>query len=116
AADIIPGMSARATERAPSLLLPCIVAGAQSMTFTNHAPLIPLIVRDLHITPAQAGLLSTAMFTVGGLASIGIGELSDRLGPKHVLTATMACLALATVGVARDDLPDGGAWLYAETV
>jgi nitrate/nitrite transporter NarK len=92
-------MSVRATERGPSLLLPCIVAGAQSMTFTNHAPLIPLIVRDLHITPAQAGFLSTAMFMVGGLASIGIGGMSDRIGPKHVLTATMACLALATVGV-----------------
>jgi NNP family nitrate/nitrite transporter-like MFS transporter len=92
-------MIARATERAPSLLLPCIVAGAQSMTFTNHAPLIPLIVRDLHITPAQAGFLSTAMFVVGGVASLGIGNLSDRVGPKPVLTATMACLALATVGI-----------------
>jgi nitrate/nitrite transporter NarK len=92
-------MAARATERTPSLVLPSLVAGALAMTFTNHAPLIPLIVRDLRITPAQAGFLSTAMFMVGGLASIGIGGLSDRLGPKHVLTATMVCLAVATIGV-----------------
>lgn len=92
-------MAKRATERTPSLLLPWMVAGALAMTFTNHAPLIPLIVRDLRITPAQAGLLSTAMFLVGGLASIGIGDLSDRLGPKPVLTGTMVSLAIATVGV-----------------
>ena len=92
-------MAGRATERTPSLLLPSIVAGALSMTFTNHAPLIPLIVRDLRITPAQAGFLSTAMFLVGGAASIGLGGLSDRLGPKPVLTATMVLLTVATVGV-----------------
>src|SRR5262245_18762894 len=98
-ADIIRGMAKRATERTPSLLLPWMVAGALAMTFTNHAPLIPLIVRDLRITPAQAGFLSTAMFLVGGLASIAIGGLSDRLGPKPVLTGTMVSLAIATVGV-----------------
>src|SRR5262249_38582400 len=51
------------------------------------------------ITPAQAGFLSTAMFLVGGAASIGLGGLSDRLGPKPVLTATMVSLTAATVGV-----------------
>ena len=30
--------------------------------------------------------------------------------------ATMGLRYATVTGVARDDLPDGGAWLYAETV
>src|SRR5947209_17399581 len=42
----------------------------------------------------------------------------DRDEPRRVAEAVQAMgLRYATVtGVARDDLPDGGAWLYAETV
>jgi lipoic acid synthetase len=42
----------------------------------------------------------------------------DRDEPRRVATSVQAMgLRYATVtGVARDDLPDGGAWLYAETV
>ena len=42
----------------------------------------------------------------------------DRDEPRRVAeTVTTMQLRYATVtGVARDDLPDGGAWLYAETV
>lgn len=42
----------------------------------------------------------------------------DRDEPRRVAESVKAMdLAYATVtGVARDDLPDGGAWLYAETV
>ena len=45
------------------------------------------------------------------------GEL-DRDEPRRVAESVQAMgLRYATVtGVARDDLPDGGAWLYAETV
>ncbi len=45
------------------------------------------------------------------------GEL-DRDEPRRVAESVAAMgLKYATVtGVARDDLPDGGAWLYAETV
>ena len=45
------------------------------------------------------------------------GEL-DRDEPRRVAASVRAMgLRYATVtGVARDDLPDGGAWLYAETV
>lgn len=45
------------------------------------------------------------------------GEL-DRNEPRRVAESVQAMgLSYATVtGVARDDLPDGGSWLYAETV
>ena len=45
------------------------------------------------------------------------GEL-DRDEPRRVAesVATMGLRYATVTGVARDDLPDGGAWLYAETV
>jgi lipoyl synthase len=48
----------------------------------------------------------------------GKPELLDRDEPRRVAESVQAMgLRYATVtGVARDDLPDGGAWLYAETV
>ena len=48
----------------------------------------------------------------------GKPEELDRDEPRRVASSVQAMgLHYATVtGVARDDLPDGGAWLYAETV
>jgi lipoic acid synthetase len=48
----------------------------------------------------------------------GKPEPLDRDEPRRVAESVQAMsLRYATVtGVARDDLPDGGAWLYAETV
>ena len=48
----------------------------------------------------------------------GKPEELDRDEPRRVASSVQAMgLRYATVtGVARDDLPDGGAWLYAETV
>jgi lipoic acid synthetase len=48
----------------------------------------------------------------------GKPEPLDRDEPRRVAESVRAMgLRYATVtGVARDDLPDGGAWLYAETV
>jgi len=48
----------------------------------------------------------------------GKPEALDRDEPRRVAESVQAMgLRYATItGVARDDLPDGGAWLYAETV
>jgi hypothetical protein len=43
----------------------CFTGAAQAVTFLNHAPLLPLVMADLAVTPAEAGLLSTVMFAVG---------------------------------------------------
>jgi lipoyl synthase len=69
-----------------------------------------------------------ATFLIGGdqctrrcdFCQIATGRppLLDRDEPRRVAESVQAMgLRYATVtGVARDDLPDGGAWLYAETV
>jgi lipoic acid synthetase len=48
----------------------------------------------------------------------GRPALLDRDEPRRVAesVATMGLRYATVTGVARDDLPDGGAWLYAETV
>jgi lipoic acid synthetase len=48
----------------------------------------------------------------------GRPEPLDRDEPRRVAESvrTMALRYATITGVARDDLPDGGAWLYAETV
>ncbi|MEO9139176.1 MAG: lipoyl synthase [Jatrophihabitans sp.] len=48
----------------------------------------------------------------------GRPEALDRDEPRRVAesVATMQLRYATITGVARDDLPDGGAWLYAETV
>src|SRR5256884_1663287 len=69
-----------------------------------------------------------ATFLIGGdqctrrcdFCQIDTGKpaLLDRTEPRRVAESVQAMgLRYSTVtGVARDDLPDGGAWLYAETV
>ncbi|MCU1688425.1 MAG: lipoyl synthase, partial [Jatrophihabitantaceae bacterium] len=48
----------------------------------------------------------------------GKPDAFDRDEPRRVAesVATMGLKYATVTGVARDDLPDGGAWLYAETV
>ena len=69
-----------------------------------------------------------ATFLIGGDActrrcdfcqiDTGRPEMLDRDEPRRVAesVATMRLRYATVTGVARDDLPDGGAWLYAETV
>ena len=70
------------------------------MFFLNHAPVLPLIMADLAISPAQAGLLSTAAFLGGGLAAVPMGTLVDRLGPRRVMILSFLVCLTATLAMA----------------
>ena len=77
--------------------LVCLSALAFGLTYSDHAPLIPLISADLGLDELRAGLLSTALFVAymaTTLLSIGA---ADRIGPKR---AVGAGLIAATVGTA----------------
>jgi NNP family nitrate/nitrite transporter-like MFS transporter len=78
----------------------CLAGAAQSLVFINHAPLLPLIMPALDLSPARAGLLSTAMFLGGGLLAVPMGRLADRLGPKRLMSVSMAVLGVSTVALA----------------
>jgi nitrate/nitrite transporter NarK len=84
---------------APSLLVPCVVGAAQALVFINHAPLLPLIMPELGMTPAQAGLLSTATFGAGAVVALPIGTLTDRMGPRRVMSLCLLLFAVTTVAL-----------------
>jgi nitrate/nitrite transporter NarK len=83
-----------------SLALPCFAAASQSINFISHAALAAPIMAELGISPAQAGLLSTAMFAVGGLAAVPVGGVIDRLGARPVMALSLVLLAASTLALA----------------
>ncbi|MGC8658794.1 MAG: MFS transporter [Desulfomonilaceae bacterium] len=66
-----------------------------SANYTNHGPLVPSLVKDLHITLAMAGFLTTAIFLSHGALQIPGGALADKLGPYKV---ALCALAIITIG------------------
>jgi len=73
---------------------------AVGYSFSDYAPLIPLLVPDLGIDEVRAGLLSTALFVVFLAATLVTTGLAERLGPKLIVGAGLACTALGTVAIA----------------
>jgi nitrate/nitrite transporter NarK len=57
-----------------------------SANYTNHGPLVPTLVKELSITMAMAGLLTTAVFFTHGLLQVPGGIFADRIGAKRVIT------------------------------
>lgn len=53
------------------------------------APLFPLIAEDLGLGYQDLGLISGALALTWGLASLFLGNLSDRIGERRVLVATV---------------------------
>jgi MFS transporter, putative metabolite:H+ symporter len=55
---------------------------------------VPGIVREMHVSPAAAGLLSTALFAGMLVGAAGAGMVSDRWGRKVPLAACLMLFAL----------------------
>lgn len=74
----------------------CLTALAFGLTYSDHAPLIPLISADLGLDELRSGLLSTALF-VAYLATtlLSIGA-ADRIGPKRAVGAGLIAAAFGT--------------------
>jgi nitrate/nitrite transporter NarK len=70
----------------------CLSVVGPAANYTNHGPLIPLISADLALTPAQAGLMSTAFFAGLLLTALVVGYRIDRDGGKRVLVPSYAVL------------------------
>jgi ACS family hexuronate transporter-like MFS transporter len=83
--------------RGTGVALVCLSALAFGITYSDHAPLIPLMSADLGLDELRAGLLSTALFfAYFGTTAVGVG-VADRVGPKR---AVGAGLLAATIGSA----------------
>jgi len=82
------------------LALVSLLGLATASAYTNHAPLLPLLMQDLGFGPAPAGLLSTAFFLTASVFIVPVGVLIDRLGPKPVGSAALATTTLGTLAMA----------------
>jgi MFS family permease len=78
------------------LLLACAVVFIDTAFFTVIAPLLPGYVHDLHLSTAQAGVLSAA-YAAGTLAaSLPAGFVASRFGPRRTTIAGLFGLGLVT--------------------
>jgi ACDE family multidrug resistance protein len=81
--------------RNPSLHIIFLVTFLAVMGVSSIAPALPLMVRELHVTPAQIGLLIT-VFTLPGMILTPItGILADRYGRKTILAPSLFLFGIA---------------------
>jgi predicted MFS family arabinose efflux permease len=72
-------------------------AMAFGFTYSDHAPLIPLVSADFRLDDLGAGLLSTALFTMYMATTLLTTGLAERIGPKRMVGAGLAVSAAGTV-------------------
>ena len=82
----------------------CLTSVVSAVNYTNYGPLIPIMRSDLHITSAEAGLMSTLLFLGLVVAYIPAGALADRYGSRPVLISSCALLVLG--GILLPLIPD----------
>ena len=88
----------------------CLVAMVTAVHYTNYGPLIPVMLKDLHIAASQAGLMSTLLFIGLAITYLPGGILVDRYGQRPVL---LGSLFLMTVGGALLPLWPNIYWILA---
>jgi len=73
---------------------------AFGFTYSDHAPLIPLVASDFRLDDLGAGLLSTALFTSYMATTLLTTGLAEQLGPKRMVGTGLAVSAAGTVAFA----------------
>ncbi|NYD52810.1 MFS family permease [Actinomadura luteofluorescens] len=83
-----------------------LLAAATGTLESVVAPTLPLLQRELSMSPAQGALLSIAMLITGALVAPVAGGLGDRHGGKRVMIRLMAVVAAGgLVSSAAPNLP-----------
>ncbi len=72
-------------------------AVAFGFTYSDHAPLIPLVSADFRLDDLGAGLLSTALFISYMATTFVTTGLAERVGPKRMVGMGLAVSAAGTV-------------------
>jgi len=89
-------------------------AVAFGFTYSDHAPLIPLVSADFRLDDLGAGLLSTALFSSYMATTFLTTGLAERLGPKRMVGTGLAVSAAGTVVFAAS--PSYGVALAAKAI
>jgi len=74
-----------------------------SANYTNHGPLVPTLIKDLNITLALAGALTTAIFLTHGALQIPGGALADKLGAKRVALWSLVIITAGNTLIGLSD-------------
>lgn len=73
----------------------CLVAMATAVHYTDYGPLIPVMLKDLHIAASQAGLMSTLLFIGLAVTYLPGGILVDRYGQRPVLLGALLVMTVS---------------------
>src|ERR1700742_2194896 len=79
------------------LLLACAVVFLDTAFLTVIAPLLPGYVHDLHLSTAQAGVLSAAYAAGTLVASLPAGFVASRFGPRRTTIAGLLGLGVVSL-------------------
>lgn len=88
----VPARPARVTGAAVTAL--SLLAVSTGSLESVVSPTLPLLQRELDMTPAQGALLNIVLLITGALTAPIAGKLGDRYGGKRVLTRLMAVVSL----------------------
>ena len=77
------------------LLLLCLANVVAYLAVFELPPIIGDLVRDFHISYAQAGLFMSVYALVRMIGSLMAGAFSDRYGVKHFVVAGLVLVAVA---------------------
>lgn len=97
-------------ERERKILILTVAAHALVHVFDGMvAPLIPLLVREFETNYFRIGIVVTIFSILFGLGSLPAGFLSDRIGPRRLITGYLFGAGIAFIGVSLA----GSYWSYA---
>lgn len=71
-----------------------------ALAFQSIPPVIPLIIDDLKISHAQAGLLMGLFFLPGVFLSVPVGLLSDKFKARNIIVPSLILIILGSTMVA----------------
>lgn len=91
------GRHERPTSVSLRVVAACLVAIATAVHYTDYGPLIPSMLRDLHIDASQAGLMSTLLFIGLAVTYLPAGILADRYGQRPVLIGSLVLMLIGGV-------------------
>ncbi|MBM3744315.1 MAG: MFS transporter [Acidobacteria bacterium] len=94
-----PVAGPRQASETAGLVCVCAAGFAFSVSYTNHAPVVPALIAQFQFSQAMAGLLTTGIFLTHATMQIPGGHLADRFGSPRVLAGALTIVALANFGI-----------------
>lgn len=90
------------TERTPPyawtiLLVLCVASVASSLNQFKVPPVLPVLIRDFHLSLGNAGMLMSAFSVTGLLLALPAGFILQRLGPKATGLIAVGAVSFGSV-------------------